>query len=112
MSYHHHHHHEHECCCSECCSRCHAEVCEHHHHHPHEHHTDFAQQLIEMADQAWMELLKEKIKEQIKTSNGSQLDQLAKLVSDANHARWKNKISLQKGVGSFKDKLDAFFHKE
>ncbi len=110
MTHHHHHHHGDECCSEHEC--CHEESCEHHHHHAHEHHDDFAHQLLDMADEAWMELLKEKVKEQIKTSSGAQLDQLAKLVSEANHVRWKHKMGLQKDAQTYQDKLSAFFQKE
>lgn len=107
MSDHHHHHHDDECCEHEhsCCH-------EHeHHHHEHEH-EDFAHQLIELADDAWMELLFEKLKEQIKITNGAQMDKLAKLVSDANHTRWQHKMGLNKNSQDFKDHLNAFFGQE
>lgn len=114
----HHHHHGEGCCChhhEEAC--CHEGVCHHHHahdlhHHAHDHQQDFAHELIEMADQAWMEVLKEKIKEQIKTTSGSNLDQLAKLVAEANHERWKHKMSLQKDVHTYQEKLAAFFSRD
>ncbi|MCE5316254.1 MAG: hypothetical protein LLG04_02685 [Parachlamydia sp.] len=111
---HHHHHNGH---CDICCAHgehhasCHECACGHHHH-PHEHHEDFAHELLEMADQAWMEVLKEKIKEQIKSTNGPHLDQLAKLVAESNHVRWQHKMGVLKDVQSYKEKLSAFFHKE
>lgn len=110
-----HHHHGH---CDICCAHgehhahaCHEGSCNHHHH-AHEHHDDFARELLEMADQAWMEVLKDKIKEQVKTTSGANLDQLAKLVAESNHERWKHKMNVQKDVHSYKDKLSAFFNRE
>ena len=114
MAHHHHHaghhHHHHDTCCetSDCCSE---ESCHHHHHH-HAHEEDFSHQLIEMADEAWMELLKEKIKEQIQKSSGSQLDKLAKLVTEANHERWKHKVGIGKILTNYKEKLMAFFQQK
>lgn len=89
------HHHQHECSC--CC-----------HHHEHE---DFAKELIEMADEAWMEVLKEKIIEEIMSSHSKHLEKLAKLVADANSERWKDKLALQKNSNEFKEKIAQFFNK-
>lgn len=104
---HHEHHHSAECSC------CHEEICCHHNnnHHHHEH-PDFAHQLLEMADEAWMEVLKEKIKANIETKNGKQLDELANLVTDGNNIRWKNKIESQTEMMNYKDKISNFFHKK
>ena len=44
---------------------------------------------------AWAEVLKEKIKEHIKNSD-SKIDQLAKIVAEANHQRWKHKMEKEK----------------
>jgi hypothetical protein len=114
MSDHHHHHHDDECCAHEH-SCCHEHEHEHSccHEHEHEHNQeDFAHQLIELADEAWMELLFEKLKEQIKVTNGAQMDKLAKLVSDANHNRWQHKMGLNKNAQDFKEHLQAFFGKD
>lgn len=103
-------HHDHNGCCSEeghscCCGEESCQICHSHHHHQ----AEFSDQLLELADEAWMEVLKEKIKEKIKTSNGAQLDKLAALVSDANNARWKGKITNHKGLKEFKDKISEIF---
>lgn len=109
---HHHHCHSHEghhdsCCaeesCDECCCSC------HHHHHEH---NSFADDLLELADEAWMEVLKEKIKDHIRTKNGAHLDKLAKLVSEANNSRWSHRLSSQTEAGEFQDKIHDFFHKK
>jgi len=93
----HHHHHDHSCCCGEgCCCQKHQE-------------KDFAAELLDLADEAWMEVLKEKIKEQIIKNNGDHLDALAKLVSETNNARWKNKIGKKNSCHEFKAKLDDLF---
>lgn len=95
----HSHHHDHKDSC------CHG----HHHHHEH-HEDDFAQQLLNLADEAWMEVLKEKIKEQIHEHNGKHLDSLARLVAESNSHRWKNKLNLKHACSSFKEKLHHFFN--
>ena len=98
---HHHHHHGSEGC--GCCCHSHEEDC-------HEH-GDFASDLLELADEAWMCLLKDKIKEQILATNGKQIEELAKLVSDSNNSRWKLKMAKQNTVEDFRNKVHDFFNK-
>lgn len=107
------HHHQ---CGPECKCPCHKNSCSSDDtcsvaHHDHHDHGSFSNQLFELADEAWMELLKEKIKEQIKASSKEQMDNLAKIVSDANHARWQGKTAGYRNQEEFHDKLRAFFHK-
>ena len=95
-------HDHHHCCCCE-------GTCTHHHHHEGQ---DFAHQLLEMADEAWMEVLKDKIKQQIVATYGKNLDKLAKIVSDSNRMRWKNKLGLNKNINEFKVKIAQHFEQE
>lgn len=67
-----------------------------------------ADKFLALADQAWMEVLKEKIKENIK-ANSKHLDELAGLIAEANHERWKKKIDAKSCCGSFEEKLKSFF---
>ena len=76
---------------------------------------DKAKKLLEIADMAWVELLKEKIKEHIK-ANDPKLDELAKIVSEANHHRWKHKMEsvrcssgASKCCDDYKKKLQELF---
>lgn len=93
---------------------CHDESCSKEHHqepcgcccHEHQH---FSDQLLEMADEAWMEVLKDKIKQKIEDTTGQHLDQLATLVATANHNRWINKMGVINGKDEFKNKLDEYF---
>lgn len=117
MSKHHCHDHHHGSCSSHgesCNCGCHDEscACECHKHHHHHEHEDFAHELIEMADEAWMEVLREKIKKQVEASSGKNLDQLAKLVAEANQSRWKSKLALNKAANNFRDKVSDFFNRE
>lgn len=79
--------------------------CQHGHRDP-EH---FSDQLLKMADEAWMELLKEKIKQKIEETTGPHLDKLAAIVAQANHDRWNNKMGIIRGKDTFESKLDDYF---
>ncbi len=98
---HRHHHHscadEFESCCEDDCY----EDCD----------SDFAEEMLELADDAWLCLLKDKVKEQILATSGKQLDELAKLISEANCARWKSKMAEEAAVDGFRDELRSFFGK-
>lgn len=92
------------------CSCCGHHECSCKQGHAHEHdHADFSQQLLEMADAAWMEVLKDKMKEHIKKSSGEQLDQLAGIVAEANKVRWKNKMANHKVCSDYKERIHGFF---
>jgi hypothetical protein len=69
---------------------------------------NFAGRFLELADQAWMELLKEKIKENIR-SKAKNLDELARLISEANHERWQKKMEDKQCIGCYEEKLKGFF---
>lgn len=71
----------------------------------------FARELLDLTDEAWMELLKEKIKEHIDSTRGSQLEELAKLVSEANNSRWHDKLHKLSGVRDYEQKIEDFFKK-
>lgn len=79
-----------------------------HHHHGEEgcHCTD---KFLEIADEAWMEVLKEKIKAKIIAHKGEHMDKLAGIIAKANGERWKNKISAKTNGNEFKDSLKEFF---
>lgn len=103
--YHGHNHGRCHCCHGQCCCYCHDESCDHDHHEK----GEFACELLELADQAWMELLKEKIKEQILASGGGHLDQLAKLVAESNRQRWQHKMASKTLCEEYKEKLCSLF---
>jgi len=79
------------------------------------HQGKYTDQLLHLADEAWMEVLKDKIKDEIRQNNGDHINQLAKLVSSANHARWKDKMQSKKDCDDFecqlKNLLDAPYEK-
>jgi hypothetical protein len=69
---------------------------------------DHATKFLELANQAWMEVLKEKIKEHIQKQS-KHMDELAGLIAEANHERWKTKMENQQCCGGFKERLKNFF---
>ncbi|MDP1834958.1 MAG: hypothetical protein Q8K75_03420 [Chlamydiales bacterium] len=100
-----HHHHDKSGCCGGCCNcQCHSKSCGSEHEECH-----FTDELIEMADEAWMEVLHEKIKERIIAKSGGRLDELAAIVADANADRWKHKLGQHKQCDDFKAKVAHFF---
>jgi len=92
--------------CSE--SECH-ESQECHRNRNYENCEDHSQSFLELADCAWMEVLKEKIKEHIKQEDGQRLDELARIVSEANKKRWEHKMCKDKCCEDFEEQLCMFF---
>ncbi len=82
---------KHDSCCKE-----HGEDC----------HNHFAKHLLCVADEAWMELLKDKIKKHILSSCDQQLEQIAEIVSESNKMRWEHKTAIQKAKEDFQEKLE------
>lgn len=70
---------------------------------------DFASKFLELADQAWMEVLKEKIKEHIR-NNAKNLDELAGVISEANHEKWQRKMEEKQCCCGYEAKLKEIFH--
>jgi hypothetical protein len=100
-------HGDHSC---SCCPKCH-EIC-HEHFHGEAPKEDCLQNFLELADQAWMEVLKEKIKEHILATKGAHLKELAKIISEANQKRWQNKIAAKHGEQEFRDDVCEFMKKK
>ena len=89
---HEHGHEHHHCGAGDSCS------CHHHGECGCHHHEKYSELLIQLADDAWMEVLKEKIKDEIRRISGEHLSETAKLVAAANHARWHDKMEQKKEV--------------
>ena len=109
-SHEHHHEHGHGCCHEESehhhGKEHHQHQCCHEHYNCHEHnHEDFAHELLEIADEAWMEVLRCKIKHHIENTSGKHLDQLAQLVVESNRSRWKHKIGAQRACSEYEEKV-------
>lgn len=84
----------------------------HGHHHYHDHGEEgckCAEKFLEIADEAWKEVLKEKIKAKIIAKKGEHIEKLAEIIAMANGQKWKSKISAKKNCHEFKDSLKEFF---
>jgi hypothetical protein len=97
-------------CCppkKETCSCC----CHEHHHHHEEESCDKSSYFLRLADEAWSEVLKEKIKEHILSTQEKRMNELAKIISEGNNERWKLKMEKKNGCIEFEEKLCDFFSK-
>lgn len=66
-----------------------------------------------LADDAYMELLKERIKEEIQKHKGEEINKLAEIISKANGKRWKYKIKTKLNKEDYKEDLMKYFeHKD
>lgn len=81
--------------------------CGHHHHGEEGCHCE--EKFFEIADEAWREVLKEKIKDKILAHKGEHMEKLAEIIAKANGERWKHKISAKMKGLEFKDSLKALF---
>lgn len=68
-----------------------------------------AEKFLEIADEAWKEVLKEKIKEKIVAKKGEHIEKLAEIIATANGEKWKHKISAKTKNNEFKDSLKELF---
>lgn len=71
----------------------------------HTHHHKYSDELLDLADEAWMEVVKEKIKEEILQHSGKHISQLAKVVAGANHTRWTCKLDEKKNQEEYETLL-------
>lgn len=99
-----HQHHEKTCSCG-CGCGCGG----HHHTHDDEGGCHCAEKFLEIADEAWKEVLKEKIKTKIIAKKGEHIDKLAEMVATANGEKWKNMIAAKMKCNEFKENLKEFF---
>ena len=67
------------------------------------------EKLLALADEAWHDLLKEKIKDQISNSCGDNMDKLAKLVAETNKEKWAHTVKGKVKCSEYKDKLKDLF---
>lgn len=104
----HSHGYDHEKSCS-CGCGCGCDCgCKGRHHH-HENECNCAEKFLMIADEAWKEVLKEKIKSKILTHKGEHIEKLAEIIAKANGEKWKHVISAKTKCNSFKETLKDFF---
>lgn len=75
----------------------------------HDEHCKCTDKFMELAGEAWMELMKEKIKTEIEKEKGSDLQKLAEIVAKASGEKWKHKIAAKIGCEEYKNTLKEFF---
>lgn len=63
------------------------------------------EKLLCLADEAWKEVLKEKIKVEIEKSSGEKLTKLAKVVAEANGRKWQFMIQGKKACDDYKHQV-------
>lgn len=106
--------HKQSCCSSSChcgcmekSGNCGSSSCESHCHDEHSS-GDFGKEFLLLADDAWMEVLKDKIKEYI-IKNDKKIDELAQVIAEANHERWKRKMEKEHCCETYQEKLAGVF---
>lgn len=72
---------------------------------PGEQECNLHEKLLCVADEAWKELLKDKIKEEIEKSSGTKLSALAKLVAETNGRKWQWMIQGKKTCDDYKTQV-------
>lgn len=93
----------HPCCCP--CHTKHAECFD-----EHECSAEAkANYFLEIADEAWEEVLKEKIKEYLLKNQNDHMNKLAKIVAEGNNHRWRNRMEKKQGCMEFQEELCQFF---
>lgn len=97
-------HSNHEKCCCPCHQKQEEETC-----HGEDQHEDHTEWFLEIADAAWTEVLKDKIKEHILTTQNDRMTELAKIVSEGNSSRWKLKMEQENSIEDFQENICRFF---
>jgi len=97
------HQHEH-CKCNED-SQCRDKMKKHHH----EDHCHCEEKFLKLADEAWKEVLKEKIKAEIEKKQGDSLEKLAEIIAKTNTEKWKHQITIKSKCEEYKNTLKEFF---
>jgi hypothetical protein len=89
-------------CCSCQCHQC--DCCS-----SHDNKAQFEEYFLDVADHAWEEVLKDKIKEYILSTQEDRMTELAKIVAEGNNQRWRNKMEKKRSCSDFHEKLCSFF---
>jgi len=70
---------------------------------------DMPEKLLCLADEAWYEVLKEKMKDDIRKSCGDQMEKIAKLVNETDKAKWECKMKAKSKCDEYKQNLKNLF---
>ena len=96
--------HDESCKCGEHC-QCGDKIKQYHH----EEHCHCEEKFLKLADEAWMEILKEKIKAEVEKEQGESLGKLAEIIAKTNCEKWKHKIMIKSKCEDYKNTLKEFF---
>lgn len=92
------------CKCGEHC-QCGDKIPQQHH----EEHCHCEEKFLKLADEAWMEVLKDKIKCQIEKNQCESMDKLAEIIATTNTDKWKHQIMIKSKCEEYKNTLKEFF---
>jgi hypothetical protein len=92
--------------CSCCQTSCHQSSC---YEEEEDEYKSLCEHLVELADIAWMELVKEKLKEEIRNADADHIDQLVKVISSYNRQRWHAKLSEKSGCEDLEQQVKEIF---
>lgn len=67
------------------------------------------EKFLMLADEAWKEYLKDRIKAKIAEKKGQHIEELAEIVAKANGERWKHKIMAKMKCHEFKENIKKLF---
>jgi hypothetical protein len=70
---------------------------------------DWSEKLLRMADQAWKEVLIDKIKAEIEKNESEQLQKLAEIVANANGEKWQHKMAAKMKCEDYRETVKDFF---
>lgn len=70
-----------------------------------------ALKLLALADEAWLEVLKERIKDII-ASHDSKIEEMAQIIAQANRERWHDKIDQKLNKDEYLTRLEALLHRQ
>lgn len=70
------------------------------------------EEMLALADEAWMELMKEKMKAEIDRVSGAHMEKVAKLVTETNFAKWSDLIKGKAKCNEYKDNLKKLMTEE
>ena len=70
---------------------------------------DWSEKFLMFADEAWKEVLKEKIKTIIEKEHGDHLEKLAEILAKANKEKWEYKITAKMKHKEYKETLKEYF---
>jgi hypothetical protein len=68
--------------------------------------------LLWLADEAWEELMREKIRDHIELSCGTMMDEIAKMAAHTNTTKWKHKMAAKALHHELKHELREMLHKD